>query len=53
MRAFSLVTYGYPGKPLARENDRSIVRSNAARRQFLAGRGGVLGVGITMVRLPQ
>ena len=51
MTPFSLVTYIYPGKPLARENDRSIVKSEAAKKQFLAGKGGVLGVGITQVNL--
>jgi choline dehydrogenase-like flavoprotein len=45
-RPITFQVYSYSGVPLARENDRSIVTSQAAKPQFLAGNGGVLGVGL-------
>jgi choline dehydrogenase len=44
-RPITFQVYSYSGVPLARENDRAIVTSQAAKTQFLAGKGGVLGVG--------
>jgi choline dehydrogenase len=48
-RPFSLTTYSYLGVPLAPENNRTLVKSQEAKQQFLRGEGGVLGVGIAQV----
>ena len=45
-RPITFQIHRYNGMPKAREQTRSLVQGDAAKQQFLAGNGGVLGVAI-------
>ena len=50
MSPINLVACNHAGMPLAHKNNHTTVRVEMTQQRFLAGAGGVLGIGATMVR---